>query len=420
MYTISRGQTDSGYPQIGKPIADYELKQARQGINNRTSDYLGKWLIMDFWHKYCTSCVSSFGPTNDMQKKYSDSVQFILIGREDPENEIKIVYERFRKKLNLEMVSLFDSGLHNQLDIGNCPYIIVVDPKGIVRAITYKISENDLLDFFKGITPVTPRVYRRSEETDYTYDPKMPILVNDNGGETSSFLYRSLLSKWTSDIPPFAPETIEACIESGGGYKFEVLGVSLNELYNYAYFGTSFWMFDDTMYAHYSKKAILEINEKDKFLANFEKGQNMYSYSLISPYRLTKSKVQEILKQELKRIFGYSVKEEKKMMPCWKLTTLSPAGNKYKSLFVPFEGKSIQHSKLYLKNKPVKYILPSIRAYNNDQPDFVDCTGIKRPVYINEDVIMTDFEAIKSALMKYGLQLVKSQTLMNVLIIQDH
>jgi len=129
--------------QAGSKCPDFDLGriESKNNLKVSTQDFRGKWLILDFWNKYCTACVKSFPFTNEMQKRFAGKVEFLIIGKEDPENQIRSMYARFEKRLNLELNTIFDSVLFKKFDIGPCPYVVVVNPDGIIKAVTVGVDD---------------------------------------------------------------------------------------------------------------------------------------------------------------------------------------------------------------------------------------------------------------------------------------
>src|ERR1700737_2636278 len=68
--------------EVGKPCPNFVLHNIEYFPKTQASlkDFKGKWLVLDFWNRYCASCVNSFPKTNDMQKEFYNNVQFIYVG----------------------------------------------------------------------------------------------------------------------------------------------------------------------------------------------------------------------------------------------------------------------------------------------------------------------------------------------------
>ncbi|MGE9310482.1 TlpA family protein disulfide reductase [Niabella sp. CJ426] len=160
------------YPQVGKQCPDFEFTDVRHFEKKevRLSDFRGKWLVLDFWHRYCYYCLQSQPHIDSLQRKFGERVQFLLVGYSGSKyrdrsdyKEIVSLYERNRIAYNLVLPIAYDSVVSEKFDIGPTPYIVVIDPQGLVRAITYKISEQNIVDLLSDKNVDVPRAYRRAE-----------------------------------------------------------------------------------------------------------------------------------------------------------------------------------------------------------------------------------------------------------------
>lgn len=154
-------------------------------------DYRGKWVFLDFWSKNCGACISSFPHINALQKKFNGQVQYFLVGKEDPENEIRKKYDRFKKTLNLEIAHTFDSSLFKRLDISTCPYVIIIDPKGQVYDFTIGLTADNITTLLSGKQPLLTKAYREHESRPLQYD-----LDKDAVSDDSTLIFKSALNKW--------------------------------------------------------------------------------------------------------------------------------------------------------------------------------------------------------------------------------
>lgn len=165
-------QNENDFPVIGKPCPNFLFTDVQYHSKKQVSlkDFEGKWLVLDFWNRYCGTCLDKMPLMDSMQKAFSANVSFLLIGytgsqyvKRSDDKAIRKLYEMNRKRLKLNLSIAYDSLIFHQFKILACPYIIVIDPQGIVKAISYKLSENDLIDLIAGKPVDLPKVYRKDE-----------------------------------------------------------------------------------------------------------------------------------------------------------------------------------------------------------------------------------------------------------------
>ena len=140
-------------------MPDFQLEVQNYSKKNVSlSDFKGQWLILDFWNRYCGVCIKSFPKMDSLQRTFDGRLKIILSGytgskmsRQGSDDKmIREIYERNRLSNHLDLTVAFDSVLFDRYDIYATPYLIVVDPKGNVRAITTKVYKKDIEDMMAG------------------------------------------------------------------------------------------------------------------------------------------------------------------------------------------------------------------------------------------------------------------------------
>jgi thiol-disulfide isomerase/thioredoxin len=162
-------QQSPAYARVGLPCPDLHFNEV--SFYNRKkiaiADFKGQWLILDFWNRHCGTCIERMPVADSLQKNFKNQVKVILVGytgsqyTHHPDNAIRVFYKDIRKRLHIDLPIAYDSIAFHRLAIGACPYIIIVDPKGIVRAVTTKIESHDMMEFLAGRQPVLEKATNR-------------------------------------------------------------------------------------------------------------------------------------------------------------------------------------------------------------------------------------------------------------------
>jgi thiol-disulfide isomerase/thioredoxin len=156
-------QTTNVCPEVGQPCPDFYFKDVRFYSQKHVSlaDFKGRWLVLDFWNRYCHTCMDKMPSTDSLQKTFRGQVQFLLVGytgshytHHADDKAIHHLYPKLRKRLNIDLPVAYDSLLFHRFDIGACPYIVVIDPAGIVRAVTIGLNKQNMKNLMSG-KPVT-------------------------------------------------------------------------------------------------------------------------------------------------------------------------------------------------------------------------------------------------------------------------
>jgi thiol-disulfide isomerase/thioredoxin len=422
-HSVAQSERPKDYPVEGKLCPGFVLTEVDYYIKEQLSlsDIKGKWLILDFWTTRCTACIKSFSKINQLQKEFKSEIQFLLVGKSDRKynKNIRILYEKFRRHQDLDLTIAYDSQLFEQFGVQTVPHIVVVDKKGIVRAITYgdEINKETLQALINDEKVLLEKKYNEFESIEETeVSLSKPLLINGNGGEDGDFLYRSLLMKWDDSIKPNVRTEIDNYIDEG---CFQGTGMLLSWLYKYAYFGKNVWDFDDYFYGNYCQNPILEIEDSSFFKSDWGQEDELYNYSLIVPKaKATKEYLMKVMQNDLNSYFGYDVYLETRLVPCWKLIATAESKGK---LQTKGEAQSFKgdHAGYTMVNVPISKLLRSIWATNQQEPSFINATDITSNIDITMDAIFSDLESIRSALRKNGLDLVKATKEMKVLVIKD-
>ncbi|WP_051691597.1 TlpA family protein disulfide reductase [Pedobacter borealis] len=162
-------------PVIGKKCPDFYLSDINYFTSKTAtlSDFKGKWLILDFWNRYCTVCLNSMPKMSNLQSNFKGKAQVVMVGytgskyyksaKEPDDKQIRKLYEMNREEFKLSLTVAYDSVLFSKFDIGSCPYIVVANPDGIVKAITSRISEAQLDSLMRDLEIHPRRVYNSTE-----------------------------------------------------------------------------------------------------------------------------------------------------------------------------------------------------------------------------------------------------------------
>jgi len=435
LYGISllHASSDTLYPEVGKPCPQFLLKNVAYYKKKevKLADFKGKWLVLDFWNKYCSACIESFPKVNAMQKKFASNVQFMLVGIQDAEGQIKTMYERFQNRFNLALPCAFDSTLSNYWGIYNTPHIIILDDKGIVQAVTYAVDSSQIQAFLKGEHPilsVVPFAAQRKGaasnigEQRIPFNDHKPYMIAGNGANSDTgFLFRSMLSKWNqANQDGYAPliinhHSLDPKIPKG---TFQALGVNLRQLFLYAYFGRWLWYPNDTMfYGKYSKNVVLEVKDSSifQFSAN---GENIFCYSLIlPPEKGTSENLQKAMQRDLESYFGFKASIQIRKVRCWRLVASDSAAKKLSTKGGKLRREEIiPHVSYKYINIPMKDFVQYLLQFTKNEI-IIDETGISNNIDITTDCM--DFDSMKAFLPKYGLRLILGDKEMNVLVVRD-
>ncbi len=420
-YSVSAqsGQEPIIYPKTGEICPDLTLIHVQNYKQNQvqTNELRGQWVILDFWSRTCSGCIASFPRYNTLQRMYADKIKIFLVVYQDEHNKIEPLWSLFKERLHLNLSVGFDSSIFKRLDIEAVPYVIIIDPKGIVRGITNYFTDSTLSDLLKGKDVNWTKVYRQHEKKP-TLDIEGYYFGNLSNLNNSTNWYQSNFTKWDNTMPFFDPGSIDYNVGNG---IVNILGVCPMTLDKYAYTGKYFLGFRDSLYGKMWGEPILETHDSLRFVANTSITSNSYGYGLrVPPIRSTRKYLMQVMQRDLMNYLGYKVEIQRRKMPIWKLIATNAGKQKLMTKGGPrvFEEPSAYQGYI-LKNFPISELLNSISSHYQVGPPFIDSTGISGNIDIKLSAFMPDFEEVKNALRLNGLDLVKAEIEMEVIVIKD-
>lgn len=414
-YGTSQVCADEAQPVVGRPLPDFTLNSVTYYSQPTISlkDLKGKWFVMDFWASFCVPCIRSLPKIDLLEERFKDKIQFIMVGMigersGDKLESLEAMYDKLRIKHDLDLVMAYDSTLSLEWDIWAVPTIIVVDPNGIVRALTDSITEKEIITLLGGGT-IDDEQYRQGAKP--SDDPDSHVLLS------------TVLAKNTNEDARNAPLAFE---KVDGKCVFKLQKIPLLVLYRYAYFGKYGWdLVSDSLYGKVYPVPTLQLTDTSAFEYSFQTGATKGLYNYIVKIDKCDSKdreyLMEVMQEDLKRYFGFRASVETREMPCYKLVvTSSASADKLRTKGGDGRYPRAEAAGFTVKNIPVKLLLSIIAKYHaGKQMPLVDETDIDYNIDITVDAVMTDFNDVRRALRLSGLDLIPSQRRMRVLIIRD-
>jgi alkyl hydroperoxide reductase subunit AhpC len=425
---------ESDEPVIGQLCPDFQFDKS--DFFNKGSFALhelrGKWIVLDFWSRFCSACIGNFPHVSEMQQKFGTKLQFLMVTFDDSAHYNRMIFSKYHEEERLQMPCVFNgtsdtSDLFKQCKVGALPFVIIVDPAGIVRAITVTFDETQIQDLLDGKSPsFASAVYsdKRQIANQVKYSTRLPYLVNGNGGPDESFFYRSLLSKWRLGL------SRDYVLDFSKG-RLEIMGQGITMLYREAYIGflsNALWEESNTeQYGKVWPDPILEVKDTSVFKEDYFLNKNVFCYSLIVPPSKTgKDKMLQIMQSDLDRYFGYSAVYETRKMPYWKLVvTDSVLVSKLRTK--TSDGKTIGYPPVpYLefewRNVSMKEFIDFLSRYSGiftTYSPLIDETNLKDNIDILIKSPSGHLASLNEVLKKNGLEIVKGMKEMKVLVIRD-
>jgi len=381
--------------QIGMQMPNHQFAETINApIDNLSiADYRGKLLILDVWNKGCSSCVRLFPHMQEMQDKFGDKLQIVLVNtktrlsKDSKDNIVKVldkVRERIGKPITLPMV-LNDENLDAFIPTTGVPYEVWIGPDGKVIGLTQAedVNEQNIQRVLNG------------EKIKFIH---VQYLAWTGHGSPDRHLL-PLVFKDGSIIDGDSAVQFQCSIYQGrvGNYvnmlKTDTMGNGYGETWTYA---SLLSLYAKGYPEYFSNGPYLEVKVKDPFLADQlsyvrneddpqeEKDRHNFAYDVFSARPITGDKVNAMLKDAAERSFGKLYFEKttvsKKILVATvnkKISALATKGGEPKNTLDDDRAVSRRLQNLPLQDL-INYI--GMTQYGGEIIDIIDSTNTKMKV----------------------------------------
>jgi thiol-disulfide isomerase/thioredoxin len=425
--------------------------------------------MIEFGATWCKPCAEAIPELAAIQSEFNDKVSIASIfvmeankGNDDKgvPSYVSVVERYIAKKSSIINYAvaidsperIMEKSWLKAAELSGIPYIFLIDGKGVIQWIGSNPikAKNALISLIENKEIAT--VVQSPK-----YDKNKLLLIDDNGGRQTDFVFRSILTFFDGKVPgnsaenivsyqSFKPDSIYDQYED----KWEVIGRSVGKLYYMAYADTLpnktprrvEGKFLDTVKMPYVKKAygkywhvpILEVSDKELFEASYKSTRNRFNYSLKVPKGTGSARfMQQTMQRDLATYFGFDVEVQIRQMPYWKISVANRSLVKSK-LISKDQKKQYQ---MYANESPYKirsadmrdvvailggYFGFGVHDYGKVPLDlqaaFVDETSINENIDFDFDPNWS-FDECKKQFQKYGLEISRDLRNTKVVVIKD-
>lgn len=386
----------------GKPFPYSGTFLVNNENQNKTIDsYKGKYLLLDLFGSSCIQCFQNMPILDSINKMHKDNLSILLIGLKD--NKLEVLYEKFRKRFNLQLDMAIDSAIFKKVKYAFLPTYVWIGPDGLVRAVSGpdKVTVSNIERFITG-QPLSFDTLPVIQ----TFSPKKDYLSGGNGGPDSNYLIRSILGKWNPTLPYISPEGLRFAKDTK---KFTALGKTMAGLYRYAYFNSHFWRYGDRL----NGKAWLEPVLPDEDTPSQDEERYCYSAS----YKTEQEPdLVRLLKNALEQYFGYTGSIVQQRMPYYSVSVL-PARREQLKTKGEKQIRRRTHALMDYRNVSLDQVIERIAYYNTSKIPFLNESDILFNVDVTFEAILTEESDFFAALQQIGIVIEKKYRLMDVLVL---
>lgn len=424
---------------IGDKVPNFTMKDLVNYKNPTASlsEFKGKLVILDFWIFTCAPCIAALPTMNSLQEQFKDRIQIIPA---NPENKAATI-ERLNRmfpgnKLKSLIFAVNDSVLLKNLRYGTVPHEVWIDQNGTIIAITdgREVTAENIEKALGGNVAGL-----NMKERFTVFDGKQPLFSIGREKYLNKLMYQSSITNGVNE----AHGTTMQIIKKPNSNIFKYFSGNANIKTLYA------WAFSKVMRMQVpSSKIVFEdVQDVSRYLnknyseRNLETDHdNTYLYELMFevPNAVSQSWDPNIMNRALKLmqrdlnnyfgdLYGTHGSLEKRSVKCLIIKSLGDeskfkaAGNKYEQYKVQGDGLSLDQR--VLKNSTMTQFVNILTAdvkKSDFTPILIDETNYKGTIDIKFNFKkMENAASIRSQLLKYGLDVVEEERLMDVLVITE-
>jgi thiol-disulfide isomerase/thioredoxin len=438
------------------------------GGTAKLSDFKGKYIILDFWTKYCSSCIAAFPKMGDLQDSFQKDIQILLVTKNSEEELGKLLdNSKYLRETTLPVIMGDEVLSKFVFPHESVPYHVWLDKTGKVIATTYGMETNyqNLHKLVAG-TPVKiivkNEIFSNDPIIDEIRNSKLSLLRVGRGRFSKHLKYYSQLPEWglydtdikqdlslaipslkyysmfmnwiPGDINRSGSQLLLSEDQSPLGFRF--FNYTLNELYERAY------LYSDISPKNFPiaiSKIIPEHNLKifnESESSTTQMVRSTYSYESALPkysYKLA----QDLMKQDLARFFGIVGSIEDRQLECLVIKRLGSSDES--KLWLKKSNSSeddvqdeIINGSIKIRGVTVGRIASLLKEHNNNAADpvIIDETNFNQEERLNKKIDVTinleqlratpeRIPIIEKELKKYGLGLINEVRKLKVLVLKS-
>lgn len=370
-----------------------------------------KPMILDFFGTHCGVCISLLPYLNKIQKQKKDSLSIFIVTYESADIIRRFLKSNSKAKgLSLPFLTgdtLLDKLFKHQV----IPHEVWIGKDHVIKAISSDdyINENNIHKFISGTHLDLPI------KNDYVeYDP---VKSFGEYQQRDRLKFSSSLWGYTDNLPKFYHKKI-------------ILGDSLNEKLFFSNCSLLDIIQILSRYKYKWNRFVLNVKDSSGILplntdiSDHWFFRNSYCYEITVPRAVPDTIIWDYVLSDIGRALNLKIQLRKVQMPCY---VLARTENKIKNPITRGGNrKAIYHPKggapVVLRNLPISSLVAAMNAgsFTEPAPIVLDETGMKSNVDMTLQISdVQNLKKVDGALRLYGLKLIKTKRLIEMVVIGD-
>ncbi|MEB2785499.1 TlpA disulfide reductase family protein [Algoriphagus persicinus] len=377
----------------------------------RLDDYRGKYVILEFWAPTCSLSSGSLATMEELQNHYGDRLA-ILPMTIFPESRVQEVLSAYSVLQNLDIPIVVNAQkMREYFPHLLLPHFVILDPEGRVAAIT---SQSDItIQNLDKMLAGDEGVFREKKDKRINLDRNARLISESPQVENKNIWFQSAM---TGYIPGLGGSIIQ---DYAGLSQIRIVNMSILSHFQLAYSErdlVDYYGRNRIETPGFGPEELFAEKVGQDALDWMEEGTHVFGYELIAPPHLNPYK---LMREDLKRFFPQvKASVERKSRTVYALVQLE--GQHFPKARTGKQAYQANGNGVRMRNYPLQgfvYHLNSSFQQNNPYP-IVNHTGIDYPIDLSMDAKLSNVESLRSALRMNGLDLVKQEEVIAVLVLE--
>jgi thiol-disulfide isomerase/thioredoxin len=388
-----------------------------------------KLVIIDFWFGACPKCILAFPRLEELQKKFNDKIQVIVVNFESQE-KIDETFKKFGRSSAIyrlpKLPSIVnDTIFHRLFPHRYYPHEVWIDGNGVIKAFT----ESDAVTEKNIQAALENRIVKMDMKIDdLSFNAEQPVFSQIYAGYPSHLKYYSVL---LNDVPGITVGWTKQVVDQAASTVRVTRGnMTIIQLFTDALLGGEFDPYESGRF-DFGKRVVLKIKDSSRYFFNETGGEtwgewkskNCYIYEAVYPITAPET-MNEVRIRDLENFFKLYCRLEKQKRKCWTLVRTSGRDrikSKSDTALSIFEAVA-DTTKIRRQAITTKWLLEEISRANKNSPYFFyDDTGYDGRIDITlTKAALKDIAKLRQELrINYDLDLIEKEQEVEVLVFEE-
>ncbi|WP_026969641.1 TlpA family protein disulfide reductase [Algoriphagus terrigena] len=377
----------------------------------RLDDFKGKFLILEFWAPTCTGSIASLPVMDKINQKYGDQIQVLplTIFSEDRVTE---TLENYKSVNAIDLPMVADaSRLRVYFPHATIPHLIIVDPGGVVVAITgmEDMTEQNLdLLLETGVS-----AFRVKEDRKIRLDPDERLISESRHVPNKNIWFQSALTGYIPDVNGSLIQRYEDFSH------IRIVNMALYSHYQLAYSErsrTDYFGTNRIETVGFGPEEIFTKKSGADYRAWKEEGGHVFGYELIAP---PTADPYQLMREDLKRFFPditATVVPKKKTV----YAIVQQPGKTFPQSAIPERSYQTTPVGVEMTRYPLQGFVYHLNVFflQTSPIPVVNRTGIDYPIDLTLEAQLSSIESLRQALRQNGLDLIEREEEIPVLVLE--